>query len=608
MEKTPSFFVSPARQLWHCFGGCSEGGDIFKFVMKMEGVDFPEALRMLAERAGVKLAREDPALRTERYRLQKLCEEAAVLFERTLSLTSAVKVYLRKRGLTDETMQLFRIGYAPPRWNFLVNALAQKGFRGEEIEKAGLAIRRGQVEIQNNAELHGTILGESAMGNSLRQSAHGWYDRFRGRIMFSVADHSGKIVGFGGRVFDAADSRELQEHGQTQPEAVSRKPEAAITEAKYINTPQTPVYDKSRILYGFDKAKQEIRSANCVVLVEGYMDCVLSHQAGVKNTVAVSGTALTAPQLQTLKRLCDTVKSSFDADAAGDSATRRSLALAAQYGFERLVVQVPSGKDPADTVQQNPEAWQRAVAQARPVVAFYFDKGLREHDARAVEGKKAISRLMIPLLAELSDEIERAHWVIELSRALAIPEHAILAALRAGIQGSGGGVNHGQEGGAETPGSAPVSRRRLLEERMMALFARVPQDARREMVKDRNISFSSHSHEAFFRALVDGDVAAAKSDSVAVASESAAAGAPELTEAFGMLQFRHEVEQGVLSPERAKQELTLCLKELERECIKEQLVTLGLEIQRKEQQGNREGVVTLLHDFRHLSERLKGVS
>ena len=259
-EKTPSFFVTPSRQRWHCFGGCSEGGDIFTFVQKIEGVDFPEALEILAKRAGIQLTREDPKLSSERKRLYDICEVATKYFEKQFKENGAVEKYMKDRGVSDETLRSFRVGFAPDGWRNLMAHLLEKGFRAEDAERAGLAIK-----IQNQSRSS--------------QSQNPFYDRFRGRIIFPIADGTGRIIGFGGRIFEA---------GTKQNSAVS-------TEAKYINSPQTPIYDKSRVLYAFDKAKQEIRKQNVCILVEGYMDTIMSHQAGFTNTVAVSGTALTEP-------------------------------------------------------------------------------------------------------------------------------------------------------------------------------------------------------------------------------------------------------------------------------------------------------------------------
>lgn len=550
-EKTPSFFVSPTRQMWHCFG-CGKGGDHFKFVMEIEGHEFPEALRMLAQRAGVVLKREDPAIRSERNRLYDLCEEATKIFERNLALTPAVKTYLKNRGVVGETAKEFRIGFAPQSWDFLMKALSAKGFRKEEIEKSGLAIK-------------------SEDGNS-------WYDRFRGRIMFPIADGNGRVVGFSGRVFEEVPTRSAV--GTPTPD------KNRDVGAKYVNTPNTLIYDKSHVLYGFDKAKQEIRGKNKVVVVEGQMDCVMSHQAGVKNTIAVSGTALTPQQLKVLRRLCDTIVSSFDTDAAGDTATKRSLALATEFEFERKIAVIPSGKDPADAVLENPKSWLGAVEAAKPVVEFYFEKSFREHNPSGADGKKAISATLLPLIAELGNEIEKSHWVSELARRLSVREDSVWAELKR------------KNAGAATPRtSEPVeagrvpTRRDLLEERMLALLCFVKEDLRKKEFAHHYVAFTSDINQRIFETLLGGKVTVA---------------APELKNDFDLLRFKGEVL--VQMTHDLEEEFLSCKRELEKECIKERLLKIGGEIEKKEKEGDRVLVTSLLQDFRALSDKLKLLS
>ncbi len=540
-EKTPSFFVSPTRQIWHCFGGCGEGGDIFKFVMKIEGLDFPEALRLLAARAGVELKREDPRIRSERNRLYDVCDQAAELFERNLLTTDAAKEYVRSRGMTEATVRGFRIGWAPDAWDWLLRGLSAKGFSGEDVEKAGLALR----SADGSGRLH---------------------DRFRSRIMFPIADANGRVIGFGGRILALAGARE-------------KDPDRA--EAKYINTPQTLIYDKSRALYGFDKAKQSIRAKNQVVVTEGYMDCVMSHQAGVAQTIAVSGTALTTPQLSILRRLCDTMICSFDADAAGDSATRRSLTLAAQFDFGRRITVIPSGKDPADTVREDPALWVSAVEDAKPVVAFYFDKVFRAENRDTVEGKKRISQALLPFVAELSDEIEKAHWVAELSERLGVAEEATWKELR-----KQGMPADPAKTPAEEKGATPT-RRDLLEERFLAVLALLPVEARHQKLGEQRIVFSSELSGRIFRALT---------------ADSEIAEASELAEQLESVRFKGEMLREVM-PDIEK-EFVVARRELEMMCVRERLAALGQTIAESGADVPRE----LQEEYRAAVERLRMLS
>ncbi len=560
-ERTPSFFVTPSRQIWHCFGSCGEGGDIFKFIMKIEALDFPEALKLLAQRSGVIIKREDPAIRSERNRLYDICAVATEIFEKTFSLTPSVKSYMRTRGVSDETIRAFRIGYSPESWDFLLKNLTQKGFSPADIEKAGLAIK-------------------SSDGSGRH------YDRFRSRIMFPIMDTNSRVIGFGGRILETGSWK--PEAGNANPASRIQNPESRV-EAKYINTPQTLIYDKSRALYGFDKAKQEIRIQNRAVIVEGYMDCVMSHQAGVVNTVAVSGTALTSQQLTALKRLCNTVSCSFDSDLAGESATKRSLALASQFEFERLVIRIPSGKDPADTVRENPVAWQEAVASAKPVIEFYFEKIFRTEDPNTAAGKKAIGAVLLPLIAEVSNEVEKAHWINELAKRLGISEQVIAKELER--RKHSGRQDDASFLPAQMPAATPRirTRRELLEELYLSLLSNLSIEERLREAENKDMVFTSSEHEQLFRTLT------------VLASTSVSAMDTEL------LRFKSEIiaQESTTTPE---QEFLLCKRELRKTLLKDRLRQLSADIQRTEKTGDRAIVTSLLHDFRTISETLKSLS
>ncbi|OHA00795.1 MAG: hypothetical protein A3C07_01990 [Candidatus Sungbacteria bacterium RIFCSPHIGHO2_02_FULL_47_11] len=563
-EKTPSFFVSPTRQIWHCFGGCGKGGDIFKFIMEIEGLDFPEALRLLAIRAGVVLRREDPSIRSERNRLYDICETAAQIFTESLQRTPATKKYLSERGVKDETVRDFRLGFAPQSWDFLLKLLLQKGFRREDVEKAGLAVKS--------------------------EDGQSWYDRFRSRIMFPIADVNGHIIGFGGRIFALpSESLSARQAGLAKEGMKSSSAKATEDAAKYINTPQTMIYDKSRVLYGFDKSKQEIRSKNQVVIVEGYMDCVMSYQAGVKNTIAVSGTALTPQQLTALKRLCDTMISSFDTDSAGEGATKRSLALAAQFEFERKIASIPIGKDPADAVLENPDAWKEAVERAEPVVEFYFGKARRQYNPRTPDGKKAIAGLLVPYIAELANEVEKAHWVGELSSLLNIREEAVWAEL----QRYRPAVPYTPAEDVSRNKIAVSTRRLMLEERFLALFPLVRDETRARLMGHNALVFSSVLNQELFGVLTK-----------IVPQQTAIE--PHLQEALELLRFKGEV-LGTIT-KNLEDEFTTCGRELEKVCIKEQLFQVGSEIQHKERANDMEGTTQLLKNFQELSVQLKQLS
>ena len=361
-EKTPSFFVSPTRDSWHCFG-CNKGGDIFDFVMEIEGMEFFDALKSLAARAGVELETISPEIASERSKLLSLMERAKMFYERELKGNKELIEYLKERGLKGETAKAFGIGFVsgPPDggWRNLHDFLKAEGFTELEMEKAGMVIKKP---------------------SAVSRQPSAYYDRFRNRIMFPLSNSSGQIVGFSGRIFGAEDDKM----------------------GKYINTPQTVLYDKSRILYGFDKAKTEIRKKDFCILVEGQMDVIMSHQAGLANTVAVSGTALTTEHLKIIKRLTGNLVMAFDGDEAGFRASQRGIDLALAEGFEVKVALIPSGKDPADIVKEDPKKWEDIVKNAKHILEFYLE---------SLSDRKEIEEVFLPRVAVLPNDMEMARWV-----------------------------------------------------------------------------------------------------------------------------------------------------------------------------------------------------
>lgn len=394
-EKTPSFYISPERQIWHCFG-CQKGGDIFGFVKEIEGVEFPEALRILAQKAGVKLATYDHTVKDSKTVLYDICETATRFFEKQLHHSPTGKkamAYLKDRGLNDDTIKDFRLGFAHDDWHALGNFLRDCGFSDGDIIGAGVSLAR--------------------------EDGSDMYDRFRSRIIFPILDINEQVVGFTGRIFEAGFNIDPFPGHKKQAEPG----------AKYINTPQTLIYDKSRVLYGLNKAKVEIRKADRCLLVEGNIDVIMSYQAGVQNVAGTSGTALTPSQLQLLQRYTSNLDFCFDTDQAGLVATRRGIGLALSQNFNIKVVQLQDQdcKDPADYVKKFGSGWQELAQTAKPVIDFYFDKLRSELDLASVEGKKAIIANLGPLIKRLSSNVERAHWVSRLAGVLKTKEDAVEA-------------------------------------------------------------------------------------------------------------------------------------------------------------------------------------
>ena len=567
-EKSPSFFVSPARDVWHCFG-CGVGGDQFRFVMQIENVDFREALRILADRAGVQLRLENPKERDLRARLFDLLELATKFYEQELTRYPTVGTYLTTRGIISDTMQKFRLGYAPPEsagWRAFTEYALKKGYKLEELEKAGLSIRKQ------------TASGSSSVSH---------YDRFRNRIMFPIADANGRVVGFGGRIFDISPMPTNSELKKTSEEDVV---------AKYIKTPRAPLYDKSAVLYSFDKAKMAIRKENGCVIVEGYMDAIMAHQAGTVHVVAVSGTALTNSQLTLLRRLCDKISMSFDMDMAGELATRRSIDLALEMGFDVRALSLPLGKDPADLVAKDSTLWRKTVAGATDIISYFLEKALGRSDIHTLEGKRAIVASVLPLVARLPQEVDKAHWVGHIASRIGVREDAVWQDL--GKESRHQGARIGTSPVLQKESHSAISpkertRARLLEERMTGLlltygFARFP----------------AVSEELFLSEDIKTLYSILKGSSdirVSLASLSQ----DQLRTFANQLIFETEA---LVAQEAAETEYAFCMAELQREHVKDKLEQLTHDIRRAEEVGNTQQITMLADEFSLLSHKLAGMS
>ena len=380
-EKTPSFFVSPNRRSYYCFG-CGQKGDIFTFVQEMEGVSFREALKSLAERAGVELKgrQESAQAKSEKDKLRAVLDTATEFFEKKLAENEAARKYLLSRGLTEETIKRWRLGYAPAEWRALYHHLLPLGFSKEILIKAGL-VKPVSGEVKEP------------------------YDVFRDRIIFPLADANGEIVAFSGRAL------------------------AKETEPKYLNSPETMLFTKSELLYGLDKAKGDIRKKNYAILVEGQMDLLLSHQAGVANTVASSGTAFTQGHLARLKKLSPRIILAFDGDNAGEKAAEKSAELALILGLEVKIARLPEGEDPAEVAKKSPEGWKEILRKAKPAPEHFLDKILEEEKDRR-KALKLVEMKLLPLLALLSSSIERSHFVSLIAKRTGVKEEVVWEDLR----------------------------------------------------------------------------------------------------------------------------------------------------------------------------------
>jgi DNA primase len=404
--RTPSFVVFPNTGTWRCFGQCNEGGDIFSFTMKKQGWDFSETLKYLAEKAGVQLkpkTHEEVVVEEENAQLRAVLEEAAKFYRLQLRNTEGgqhAHEYLNKRGLSDEIIEAFWLGYAPNSWDATIQHFKTQGQSEQQLREAGLVSERDD----------GTI-----------------YDKFRHRIMFPIRDSRGHMAGFGGRILDPNDI------------------------PKFMNSPQTAVFDKSSLLYGLERARTPIRALDQAVIVEGYLDVIALHQAGFTNTVSPMGTALTEPQLRMLKRLTQRFILALDPDSAGDKATLRGLQLArktmdhqAEPVFDargliahetRLqadirVSTLPEGMDPDDVVRRDPAEWQSILDHAKPIVVHVMETLVKDRDVDDPKTKSEVASQVLPLINEVPDPIEREAYRQQLARLIRVDERLLVGAER----------------------------------------------------------------------------------------------------------------------------------------------------------------------------------
>jgi len=386
-EKTPSFLVSSEKQIWHCFG-CEKGGDIFSFIMEMEGVSFVEALRILAPKAGVTLKRQNSKLTSQRNRLLDILEISSRYYHKILLEDKRGKEalnYLNKRGLNEETITEWQLGYSPDSWDDLINLLKGKGFNDNEIFLAGMSVKK--------------------------EGTGRFYNRFRGRIMFPISDINGNIVAFSARVSPEKEKEEKL--------------------GKYINSPQTMIYNKSGIIFGLDKAKMMIKSEDLAIVVEGQMDVITAHQNGFKNIVASSGTALTNNQIKALKRYSNNISLAFDMDEAGQLAADRGGREAMREEMNIKVILLPTGKDPDEFIRNNPEKWQAAIKSAKPMMQYYFDKVFLELNLEKIEDRRLAAKKLLNIIVQLGNKIEENFWLKKLSEKIDVPENLLREAIDA---------------------------------------------------------------------------------------------------------------------------------------------------------------------------------
>ncbi len=557
-ERTPSFIVFPESQSYHCFG-CGAGGDVLAFLMQQDNLTFGEALQLLARRAGVVLRpptpQEEEADR-QRTRLRELNLAAAHFFHQQLLHgpdAEIARAYLQKRGIAPETVRTFLLGYAPDRWEALLHHLRERGYTTEEMLAAGVVSRR------EGGRLH---------------------DRFRHRLIFPIRDRSGHIIGFGGRMLDE-----------------SRPP-------KYLNSPQTLLFDKSTVLYGLDQAATAIRKEGRVVLVEGYLDVLTAHQHGYRNVVAPMGTALTEAHIAILKRLTNRLFLALDADTAGAMATMRGLEVIREAMDERAVpvptagglvrlereldgevriVVLPAGHDPDEVIREDPAGWADRLDEALPVLEYVLQQVARQADLSTAKGKAEAVRQVLPLLAEVHNPVERGHYVQRLAHLLQVEERAILAQLRPA------GRSRPQRGPAPVEAPPVVREEQVVERYLVALLHRFPSLVE-NLPSDLGTILAQEEHRTLVDLLRRGGMAPP-------------AGLPdELADYLEQLDRAFRVELD-LNDEQAREALNQALNRLRVLAIERQYRQYTYMVEQAEKEGDRELARQALEQLSFLSRQ-----
>ncbi len=559
-EKTPSFYVSTERNSYYCFG-CGQKGDIFSFVQEFEGVDFMGALKMLASRAGIELKRENSAARTEREREFMAMEYASVFFQKNLwgnggsEAQRPVLEYLKSRGLTKETVQEWKIGFALPEWRTLLTALKNKKFNEGEMERVGLIKRKDKAE------------GDSEHRSADALTSNDYYDRFRSRIMFPIFDTSGRVIAFSGRIFNGGEN-----------------------DAKYLNSPETPLFTKSHVLYGLHKAKQALREKDFAILVEGQMDLLMAHQAGSANTVASSGTALTEHHLEIIRRFTNKVVMAFDPDNAGAKAALRGAQMALGIGMEVKIAALPAGKDPADCVRENPELWKESIAKAVHVIEFYIRR-IQSMTTDELARTRLLREQVIPLIAGLGSAMEQSHFIALVWKVTSIPEPVIWedvrkmkASLPAVSAGSSAGSSNGTGASPQNQTAPPRSGSRQ-EECERKLFSIIIWRERKKGAGDPLVERIRKGIES-------------------IVGEDRYKAVRERSDGEEELLVQAEISYEGMAADVLEEEVTELLTNFERDMLKETFAGLMAKLHDAERRGETEQIDDILKQCKTVSERL----
>ena len=583
-EKTPSFTVTPGRDSWKCFG-CGEGGDVFSFVMKRDGLSFPEALKVLATKAGVELDERTTREDARRARLRDVLESAIAFYHAVLTGSKtgqAALDYLRGRGFTDETIQKHQLGYAPGGWDTLARQLAAKRqIRADDLVEVGLAQPR-------------------------QSSRGGVYDRFRERVIFPIRDMNGGPVGLGGRVLAIA-ADDDRDHGP-----------------KYLNSPATPLFDKSRTLYLIDRAKASIRKTNQAVIVEGYTDALMAHQAGFENVVASLGTALTPGQVGLLTRYGKRIALAYDVDAAGEKAGTFGVnslesiipqLAAAETGVELdevRVVRLPDGKDPDEVVRDSPDRWREEIRTAQPIVDYLIDHHARANDLKTPGGKARFVDAIVPTLRAIPNPVMRDAYLQAIHRVSGVEERSVLEILHrrpeaAAVQGR---ITADAVIGAAD--ALPIDRILAaitpIEEELLRLILLVPEQQLRAADEIGPEQLPSTPARELFRAIVQQRVANDEGVNAPFSMSALMAGLDDETRGLAQaILARPSPDLARVGAERITYAVDRCLLRLERARLDERADWVAGELLAAEGRGDRETVVGLVDLQRQNNESRRAV-
>lgn len=545
-EKTASFMVSPELQIFKCFG-CSEGGDVYSFLEKFEGMDFPEALKYLADKVGVKLVNTRTGVNSDKEKILEI-NTLTSRFYNYLLLNSpigarALEYLIKDRGLTRQTIEEFQLGYSPEDQTAINKFLiVKKKFLSREIELAGLGIPRG-----------GSI-----------------YDRFRGRVIFPLFDHRGNSIGFSGRL--------LPWHNQDM--------------AKYINSPETPIYHKSNVLYGLNLTRSQIKKKKVAIVVEGELDAISSYQAGIKNVVAIKGSALTEEQVRLLSRFAPKFILALDSDMAGDAAARRGITIAGNLGVEVKVAKITGSKDPDEAARHNLDGYKKDLIDAQGVWDYLIDSVFSRFDVASGAGKAKISKELTPILGEIEDKIVQAHYLNLVAKKLGVPLEAVsqqVDKLETPTK-------------TETPPSQEATtrqgRQEMLEERLLALaFLSNP----KVLLTPEMENFLTSSFSKKLIAQYSGFVKNNQDFDLSTFGKSLPA---ELFDGFSKLMLAGG--QDSEKPTELEKELDLVKKELKILEVKANLKLLALEMRNLEETGEKEKLLKAQNKFNKLASSLSG--